>query len=229
MKTPPGTPREELYWETGLTEPETAIKKNRINMEARIRTGRNETLKTILNSTLENSWIQQNNKIQQEFQITQEDMKQKRSIIKSRVKLKSKEYFDRKTTETANEKSKMKFYKDNKITNEKTTKRPSYTEELTRNQVSIIFKARTRMLKVKSNYKNGNTNLLCRLCKKEEETQKHALEECEEINKQQKQVTTTMIFDEIHKILRETAKIIERMIYLLETTKVPCYKEQKKK
>ena len=93
-------------------------------------------------------------------------MKQKRSIIKSRVKLKSKEYFDRKTTETANEKSKMKFYKDNKITNEKTTKRPSYMEELTRNQVSIIFKARTRMLKVKSNYKNGNTNLLCRLCKK---------------------------------------------------------------
>ena len=146
MKTPPGTPREELYWETGLTEPETAIKKNRINMKARIRTGRNETLKTILNSTLENSWIQQNNKIQQEFQITQEDMKQKRSIIKSRVKLKSKEYFDRKTTETANEKSKMKFYKDNKITTEKTTKRPSYMEELTRNQVSIIFKARTRML-----------------------------------------------------------------------------------
>ena len=96
MKTPPGTPREELYWETGLKEPETAIKKNRINMEAKIRTGRNETLKTILNSTLENSWIQQNNKIQQEFQITQEDMKQKRSIIKSRVKLKSKEYFDRK-------------------------------------------------------------------------------------------------------------------------------------
>ena len=102
-------------------------------------------------------------------------------------------------------------------------------EELTRDQVSINFKARTRMLKVKSNYKNGNTNLLCRLCKKDEETQKHALEECEEINKQQKQVTTTMIFDEIHKILRETAKIIERRIYLLETTKVPCYKEQKKK
>ena len=38
------------------------------------------------------------------------------------------------------------------------------------------------------------------LCKKDEETQKHALEECEEINKQQKQVTTTMIFDEIHEI-----------------------------
>ena len=64
---------------------------------------------------------------------------------------------------------------------------------------------------------------------KEEETQKHALEECEEINKQEKQVTTTMIFDENHEILRETAKIIERRIDLLETTKVPCYKEPKKK
>ena len=229
LRTPPGTPREALYWETGLTEPETAIKKNRINMEARIRQGKNETMKTILNSTYENSWTNQNKKIKEEFQITQEDMKQKRSIIKSRVKLKSKDYFSRKTKETAKEKSKMKFYNDNKQANDKTPKRPRYMEELTRNQASTIFKARTRMLKVKSNYKNGNTNLLCRLCKKEEETQKHALEDCEEINKHLNQVTTEMIFDENHEKLRETSKTIDKRIELLETTKVPCYKESKKK
>ena len=61
--------------------------------------------------------------------------------------------------------------------------------KLTRNQASLIFKARTRMLKVKSNYKNGNINLQCRICNKNEETQKHALEECEEINKNHQKVT----------------------------------------
>ena len=32
LRTPPGTPREALYWETGLTEPETAIKKHQPTM-----------------------------------------------------------------------------------------------------------------------------------------------------------------------------------------------------
>ena len=51
--------------------------------------------------------------------------------------------------------------------------------KLTRNQASTIFRARTRMLKVKTNFKNGHTNLKCRMCGKQEETQKHVLEECE--------------------------------------------------
>ena len=49
---------------------------------------------------------------------------------------------------------------------------------LTRKQSSLIFKARTRMIKVKSNYKNGFNDLNCRFCKNEEETQPHILEIC---------------------------------------------------
>ena len=54
--------------------------------------------------------------------------------------------------------------------------------KLTRKQASTIFKARTRMLKVKCNYKNGYTDLTCRACKKEPETQKHILYECIKIH-----------------------------------------------
>ncbi len=35
----------------------------------------------------------------------------------------------------------------------KPRKRPEYINKLTRNQVSLVFQARTRMIKVKENYK----------------------------------------------------------------------------
>ena len=37
LKVPKSTPRQALYIETGLMDPETIIKKNRISMEARIK------------------------------------------------------------------------------------------------------------------------------------------------------------------------------------------------
>ena len=42
----------------------------------------------------------------------------------------------------------------------------SYMLRLGRTQASTIFKARTRMLHVKNNYKNTYKNLACRACKK---------------------------------------------------------------
>ncbi len=53
--------------------------------------------------------------------------------------------------------------------------------KLTRNQVSIVFQARTRMNKVKENYKKKKIkkeeerNLICRVCRSEVETQQHIL------------------------------------------------------
>ena len=50
--------------------------------------------------------------------------------------------------------------------------------KLTRKQVSTIFAARTRMVKVKGNYKNGYQDLKCRACQHPCETQTHVLNEC---------------------------------------------------
>ena len=73
--------------------------------------------------------------------------------------------------------------------------RAKYLNKLNRNEASVIFRARTRMLNVKSNYKNAHKNLKCRMCNKHEETQMHILEECEELNEIPR-ITKEMIFNE---------------------------------
>ena len=95
--------------------------------------------------------------------------------------------------------------------------RAKYISKLTRNQASIIFKARTRMLKVKSNYKNGYKDLKCRICGNEEESQKHIMEDCVTLNTEYKVITKEMIFQEEVKELREVAKIIEGRMDKLES------------
>lgn len=91
-----------------------------------------------------------------------------------------------------------------------------YTQKLSRNQVSYIFKARTRMLQVKANYKNGNKELKCRLCKEKEETQTHILEECVKLKDSCQEVTKDMIFEENIEELKQTAKLIETRMKVLE-------------
>ena len=88
--------------------------------------------------------------------------------------------------------------------------------ELNRNQASTIFKTRTRMLKVKGNYKNGFTNQECRLCKKHDENQQHILEECEILNNQTAKVTKEMAFSENTKELKITAQKIEKRMETME-------------
>ena len=89
-------------------------------------------------------------------------------------------------------------------------KSAKYMNELTRKQTSLIFKARCRMLKVKCNYKNGHPDLLCRMCKKEEETQTHIVEECPAIHKSDaNKVPRHLLFSEDTDTLRQTAKNLE--------------------
>jgi hypothetical protein len=54
-------------------------------------------------------------------------------------------------------------------------KRPTYLSTLNRFQASHIFKARTRMIPVKNNFRNQYKDMLCRGCKAEIETQDHVL------------------------------------------------------
>ena len=94
--------------------------------------------------------------------------------------------------------------------------RANYLNKLTRNKASTIFKARTRMLKIRANYKNGNKDLTCRACKETDETQQHILEECKELHKTLPKVTKEMIFVENIKELDKTAEIIGKIMDILE-------------
>ena len=223
-----GTPREALYMETGLYDPEMIIKRNRVNIEARIRNGENETMKQILKAQHPDSWIQQNKKIKEEMNITEEDMEKTQNQIKAITKEQMKQAFRNRIITSGQTKSKMNYYYERRATPWEPKKRTEYMNKLTRNQASTIFKARTRMIKVKSNYKNGNTDMKCRLCGKSEETQKHALEECETINQTLEKVTEQMIFNENTDELRTTANLIEKRMQLYEETGKLCHKESKK-
>ena len=223
-----GTPREALYMETGLYDPEMIIKRNRINMEARIRNGENETMKQILTAQHPDSWIQQNKKIKEEMNITEEEMEKTQYEIKAITKKQMKQAFRNRIITSGQTKSKMNYYYERRTTPWEPKKRTEYMNKLTRNQASTIFKARTRMTKVKSNYKNGNTDMKCRLCGISEETQKHAFEECETINKTLEKVTEQMIFNEDTDELRTTANLIEKRMHLYEETGKLCHKESNK-
>ena len=59
--------------------------------------------------------------------------------------------------------------------------RSHYLNRMSRNECSTIFKARTRMLEIKNNYKNKYIDHKCRLCNTQEEDQMHVLETCTEL------------------------------------------------
>ena len=95
--------------------------------------------------------------------------------------------------------------------------RAKYMNELTRKQASLVFKTRTRMIKVKANYKNGHKDQTCRACKEEMETQDHALEKCPVIHKDDDiKVTKNEIFTENTDTLRKLANNIEIIISKIE-------------
>ena len=217
LKTPKGTPREALYMETGLLDPETIVMKNRITMEARLRKGNSQIMKEIINLKTEKSWAEENRKLKKNLGITEEDMLESTYKLKNNLRKNMNLLFHKKLTETAENKSKMKYYLEG-IQNWEPGKRANYMNKLTRNQTSIIFKARTRMLKMKANYKNGNSNLTCRACGKAEETQTHVLEECSTINKEQPSITKEMIFTTSVKELKTTTGIIEKRLEILDNS-----------
>ena len=100
--------------------------------------------------------------------------------------------------------------------NWKASKRAEYMSKLMRNQVSTIFKARTRMITVKANYKNGHTNIKYRLCGNHDETQKHIFEECELLNNETLIITKEMIFNENIKALIQTEQWISQRMKKLD-------------
>ena len=132
------------------------------------------------------------------------------------LKTKIREHHAKNLEEKGESKSKMQYYMDgkNKIY---LNKRTEYMRKLTRNQVSNIFKARTRMLKVKLNYKNAYREHKCRICGNEDESQKHVLEQCQKLNEITTPITKEMIFSENITEITKTAKLIQERVNALES------------
>ena len=90
LKLPKTTPREALYIETGLLDPETIIKKNRISMESRIKHGNNKIMKEIIALKNQGCWAEQNKEIKREMKIPEEIFDESNYVIKKTLQEKSK-------------------------------------------------------------------------------------------------------------------------------------------
>ncbi len=116
----------------------------------------------------------------------------------------------RKKTKEGKDKSKVQYLLEGK-SEWKPGKRQEYMNKLTGNQVSLVFQARTRMIKVKENYKKGQRNLICRVWRTEVETQQHILEECVELHEDETtNVTKDDIFKEDVYYLKEIANKLKK-------------------
>ena len=184
-------------------------------MEARLKKGHNQIMKEIMELKTEKSWAQENKKIKEQLEITEEDIYESTYKLKTKIKTKMNLMFHKKLNDAAQNKLKMQYYMEGKQKWEP-GKRIEYINKLTRNQASTIFKARTRMLQVKDNYRNGHTNITCRACKKENETQEHALNGCINLHpKEESKIKYGDIFSKDTDTLRKIShKISETMMKL---------------
>ena len=105
-------------------------------------------------------------------------MKGEKNPVKNRITNRVKDLFKAKIEKESNEKSEIQHLLEG-LAGWQPKKRVRYMNKLTRQQTSTFFKARTRMLPVKNNYRNKNWNHTCRACGVPVETQKHVLEDCE--------------------------------------------------
>ena len=215
LMTPEATPREALYIETGLLDIETIIDKKRLSMMARLNRDKSDMMTNILDNP-DCKWLKKNKTVMEKYEITDADLQgtewSTKKTIREKVNIKFRNTF---TTQNEN-KSKLSYYLNGKG-DWKPEQTPEYMNILTRKQTSIIFKARTRMTKVKGNYKNGHRNLQCRKCIINTETHTHCLEECTGLHPDNDtKITTEVLFSDTTESLKNSAKTIEKIIEFLE-------------
>ena len=215
LMTPGSTPREALYIESGLLDIEAIAESKRLNMKARLNRDKSEMMEQLLRNP-ECLWEKETTRIMENYNMEQQDLMGSKHSTKMMIKRKTIEKFKERITETLQDKSKMRYFSEGKTEWQLGT-RAKYMNELTRKQVSLIFRARTRMLKIKGNYKNGNKNQTCRACKAEPETQDHILSKCPAIHQEPSQkVEKYQLFAEDTGTLRKIAKKIEKIMEKLE-------------
>ena len=167
---------------------------------------------TLTKNREKGSWRSNTDTIHEEYNITESDKTGSKETTKKKIRKKIETTFKTKLIKSGENKSKVKFFLENR--GEWTIgKRATYLNKLNRMEASIIFKARTRMLDIKNNYKNKYRDKTCRLCNQQEEDQIHVLSECTGLNTKGLQpVPTSSIFSDNIETLKAAAKNIQLIL-----------------
>ena len=176
LMTPISTPREVIYLETGLLDIEHMIYIRRINMYFRLQENTNE-LHEQLKSGGNNTWWTDTEDIMKRFSIDPMLMSRMGKGKRSKtIHEKVRESFIFSLLNQAADKSKLRYYLEHQQ-GEFLIMKP-YLMKLNRFEASALFKARCRMFEAKGNYKAKYTDLSCRLCNSDQESQDHVLLSC---------------------------------------------------
>ncbi len=213
LKTPVSTPRETLYMETGLMDLEHEAKRKQILMRHRLSRTTNPLIQSTIDDDSKGGWKERTDNLMKELEISKESLQLKKEPFSKLVKKSIDKLFKNAIDKKGEAKSKVEHLKDGTggwIPME----RRKYMSELSRNQVSKIFQARTRMLNIKNNYRNNHKNDLgCRACGQPNETQPHVLRECTVLHaSDNSEILQTDIFTENPRDLRKTAKKLESLL-----------------
>ena len=214
LMVPTSTPAETLYMETGLEDLTTIMNTKRIGMYYRLNNTANNLIKLVTESNEPTSWKNKTKETISKLKIDPDRIMENQSKLQQKIKTKEQTRKDqvKRIQEISAKKSKVRHLIQG-IRERSPCQRPPYMNKLDRYKVSIIFKARTRMLDVKNNFRGKYNNLRCRGCGTEDETQEHILNECNKIhNDQQTKVTNDCIFDENPNRLKRVAFKIDNIM-----------------
>ena len=221
LMTPTTTPREALYLETGINDPEHSHLKGKILMRNRLEKTKNELIGNILDLNDNYAWSTRVDEISNLLEISGNYKQSRKEALKKEVSEKIAIRQFKTMSEKENTKSKISYLIQGQEGNDPTGKRKPYMEKLDRFQVSTIFKARTRMLDIKNNFRGKYNDLLCRGCGQASETQEHVLEQCAILHPEEStKVPKNEIFDEEPENLKTVSKKIDRTMKHLSQSEV---------
>ena len=222
LMVPTSTPREATYIETGLKDMESNRTQKRINMMNRIEKNKNNLISTITDIDNNQNWKNITIQTMEKIGLTTDELKKltTKHQQKKRVTEVIERDFKNRMNSAGNSKSKVKHLLEG-INNWKVGTRPKYMNQLNRFQVSTIFKARTRMLDIKNNFRGKYNNLTCRGCGEVNETQEHVLNECKSIHQNENtRVEQKDIFSNNITTLTKTAESIDDIMEIIRKSEV---------
>ena len=198
LKIPISTPKAALLGETGAQYMETRIHMRQLNYVHKILT------------QLNNSWRQNMAQIQSETLIENNLMQQYILLLKKYNLLEMsklvdlnaqqwKNYVKKELQKSENSRWVNEMTEKSKVKDLLTYKRAIYREKylnLDWLDARTILKARCRMTNLRTNYKNSYSDTLCPRCKNGEDSIKHILEDCTEVEKPKDiQINYSMVLD----------------------------------
>ena len=218
INTPTTTPREALYIETGLLDITTQIEQNRLRMAAKLLNTNIKILQDLQEENIKNGWWKRTNEIMTKHNIVPTQLRDKKSTTQRIIKQQTLKTFYTEINQKAQEKSKVKYCLEG-IATWYPEKPQEYINNLTRATASILFQARTRMIKIKNNYRNAHNNIHCRMCKTHQETQEHILEHCPTIhNTENLKTPKHELFNTNTNKMKNTAQNLMKILNLLSET-----------